>query len=62
MTNIDETLWPTNYRRVPARRRVNPNLDRAERPSGANPVGHVFTFVMLRGVRLQSVRMFRAHL
>ena len=55
MVNIYEPTWPTEYRRVPARRPVNPDLDRAERPSGANGLEHIVISVMLQGVQLQSV-------
>jgi hypothetical protein len=51
------SIWPTEYRRVPAYRRVALDLDRCERPSGSNGVEHLVIAVMMRGVKLQSVSM-----
>ena len=55
MVNSYESRWPTEYRRVPAPRPVNPDLDRAERPRGASGIEHIVVTVMMRGVKLQSV-------
>ncbi|KAF7131375.1 hypothetical protein CNMCM5793_004546 [Aspergillus hiratsukae] len=46
--------WPSNYRRVPAYRPANHELDRSERPAGSNPAEFVFIQVMLHGVWLNA--------
>ncbi|KAH7395993.1 hypothetical protein BKA64DRAFT_675093 [Cadophora sp. MPI-SDFR-AT-0126] len=46
--------WPRNYHRVPPRRPVNKNLDRSERPLGANPGEQLFLNVMFTGVSLNA--------
>ncbi|GFF59086.1 hypothetical protein IFM46972_11289 [Aspergillus udagawae] len=46
--------WPSNYRRVPAYRPANHELDQSERPAGSNPGEFVFIQVMLHGVWLNA--------
>ncbi|RHZ62435.1 uncharacterized protein CDV56_100060 [Aspergillus thermomutatus] len=46
--------WPSNYRRMPAYRPVNRELDLSERPAGSNPAEFVFIQVMLHGVWLNA--------
>jgi hypothetical protein len=48
--------WPTEYRRVPAYRAVNQELDQSERRVYLNRIEQVFVGVMFTGVFLQSVR------
>ncbi|KAF7173774.1 hypothetical protein CNMCM5623_006015 [Aspergillus felis] len=43
------TNWPSNYRRVPAYRPANHELDYSERPAGSNRGEFVFIQVMLHG-------------
>ncbi|KAH7146514.1 hypothetical protein EDB81DRAFT_795400 [Dactylonectria macrodidyma] len=53
-THNNPAHWPTQYRRIPAYRPINRNLDLSERPNGANRAELLFVTVMLNGVRLQS--------
>ncbi|KAL3471861.1 hypothetical protein BJX99DRAFT_16341 [Aspergillus californicus] len=46
--------WPTNYRRVPAYRPINRNLDQAERAAGANVPEYIFIQSMMHGVWLNA--------
>ncbi|GFF54571.1 hypothetical protein IFM58399_09855 [Aspergillus lentulus] len=46
--------WPSNYRRLPAYRPVNHELDQSERPAGSNLGEFVFIQVMLHGVWLNA--------
>ncbi|KAF4285266.1 hypothetical protein KXW98_007805 [Aspergillus fumigatus] len=46
--------WPSNYRRIPAYRPVDRELDQSERPAGSNPAEFVFIQVMLHGVWLNA--------
>lgn len=48
--------WPTDHRRVPPYRPVNRELNQEERaPFGRNVVEGTFIFLMLNGVRINSV-------
>lgn len=49
--------WPTAYRRVPAYRPVNPDLDPSERRVYPSRVDQAFVVVMMTGVFLQSVSL-----
>lgn len=50
--------WPVDYRRVPPHRPINHNLDPNERYVFLNNGERMFVFVMLFGVRINSVREF----
>lgn len=54
-THQNPPNWPTDFRRIPPYRPINHNLDLSERPNGSNTAELIFVFVMLNGVRLQSV-------
>lgn len=47
--------WPNAYRRVPAYRPANTNLDLAERPYGTNHIGWLVGHFLMTGVIVQSV-------
>ncbi|KAJ5414634.1 hypothetical protein N7509_001261 [Penicillium cosmopolitanum] len=47
--------WPTDHRRVPAYRPVQPNLSYTERPAGnGHPAEYAFIQIMLHGVWLNA--------
>jgi hypothetical protein len=48
--------WPSDHRRIPAYRPIDRNLDRSQRPPGANNLERVIITVMLHGVWLNAVR------
>ena len=50
--------WPSNYRRIPAYRPVDRELDQSERPAGSNPAEFVLIQVMLHGVWLNAVSIY----
>ncbi|KAJ5266528.1 hypothetical protein N7478_009336 [Penicillium angulare] len=46
--------WPTDHRRMPAYRPINPNLSYLERPAGTDGAEYAFIQVMLHGVWLNA--------
>jgi hypothetical protein len=52
---VAPSTWPGNYRRIPAYRPVNYALDKAERPTGDDPVISVFLITVFCGCALMSV-------
>lgn len=47
--------WPTAHRRIPSYRPIDQNLDRDERPGGANAVESIFIITMLSGCLINAV-------
>lgn len=52
--------WPVDYRRTPAYRPINHELDQSERRVYLHAGERVFVFAMFTGVLLQSVSFFGA--